>query len=762
MARLGEVSIETRVEWVHPACSFVLNEATVLLSRASHNAPWRGDLLEQQTLITEEVAFARVSEDADAIAAIAAAVLKSAFLGEQSSELDVRLRPGELQLYAELQAQFQVADGQSGQHRPWISMQLSVDWGSESSVMGTAVVVLTKHRDWNATVSTLEVTKAHSDMTVPLLHDESVSEAAISALDEANHYAQLLKGSGGGVKVLKFDTVEPVVVPSSTFVQMLNNSQSELPFGLLWRAHAKWVHPACSSLELQKAVVACNATFILGWDAAEKCWRARLQDQQPIVQPSETRRVLSGTKKLVDLSNTLLDAANELGVPALDDVKLSSVSIPRVVMGQAQNPMPLQCDESLVWVAVDEAVWELGSKACPALGLFRALLKFERLQTWNSNPQEQGWCGLRWEAQMIHITVPNVVLRGEACAVLQSNESLHQTILEALQMHNKLGVLRIDALSITEAVPTITTRNQLRWELTLEWSSKTEQASPTCEVAIEAYSQKGKWIVEIVWQRVVIPQLSKQTRQRMGCDGGSDVGEQADVLHSLSTAVLADIQLEGDPITESTILDVAPVIVSAVDVAWMVEFQWKFPIPPFDVTTTKLVLSKMEKSPWEARLADKVPPHELVQPQQVVRRDQPGLSRPPGSSHGIPVNTTGPPPALSQSDLAQCVDGVTQTGAQSFAPSPGSKTGEGVHLMDTMLDSQLPDLHMSDLLQSATTRDGNPRRGRGVMAGPRDDLAISGKSAAPSEIEVINARAWAETLMKMPLLAHAPLPKRQE
>ena len=77
----GAIALEAKVEWVHPGCKFVLNEAVVSLTRSSHSSPFESQVLEQRTLADEKLAFEKIADDEAAIAAIATAVSQFNRLG---------------------------------------------------------------------------------------------------------------------------------------------------------------------------------------------------------------------------------------------------------------------------------------------------------------------------------------------------------------------------------------------------------------------------------------------------------------------------------------------------------------------------------------------------------------------------------------------------------------------------------------------------------------------------------------------------------
>lgn len=516
-ARMGEVGMEVKVEWVHPACHFVINEATVALSRTSHNSRWKGDLLEQHTLLTDDVALRGVSDDENAIATLADAISHALLLGDDVHITKACVQPEGVLMNVMLQP-----GGVPGNaHKPWFSMEMTVNWGNGSSVSGTALVTLTKHGSWDATVGEIKTATAHNELEVALLYDVGLSDAAKSALNKANLYTELLPGSGG-VTVLRLDAASAAVVPATAFTKSLGHQGA--PQAVLWRLTGQWAHPSCTCFALQKAIITCSGKFLVGWDSLNRSWSVELESQMADVNTDQHRqsiaRRLTCVKNLQDLSKELIAAHNELKVPALDEFRLSEISTPRVVMGEGLGyASPKECNEALVWISVDTAVWTLTSSAFPTLGRFAVKMRFQREQRW----VEGGWSKPTWQVSLLGIESPSVSgLFESECGVLQQDKELIACMTNAFQSCNMLRILRVEQVTLVRATPVMSALDCMQWHLQAEWSSSRED-EPICSAVAYAYYRDDAWVFDISWLGIKIntDQLSEMTQKRMGCDGGT-------------------------------------------------------------------------------------------------------------------------------------------------------------------------------------------------------------------------------------------------
>ena len=192
----GAIALEAKVEWVHPGCKFVLNEAVVSLTRSSHSSPFESQVLEQRTLADEKLAFEKIADDEAAIAAIATAVSQFNRLGAvaaSSVEL-ISLENLVAILGAEVCEAFdsaariklcnvQVSPNQTTDNLKWLKVDVEAQWcaprlavlhlsrwmvrQSENNAVGHGSLRLERgSSDWHAAVLTLMVINSHTNQSI--------------------------------------------------------------------------------------------------------------------------------------------------------------------------------------------------------------------------------------------------------------------------------------------------------------------------------------------------------------------------------------------------------------------------------------------------------------------------------------------------------------------------------------------------------------------------------------------------------------------
>ena len=374
------------------------------------------------------------------------------------------------------------------------------------------MITLAKTDGWEAAVGCVTIEEMNNEITSSVLHDKLIAEAAVVALNSANNYPKLI-GLGGGVKVLKFTEAVSTIVSGTRLMAPTEGVNPEV--AMVWIAKAEWAHPASMCLEIQNAVLPCTASFMIQWDAPSSSWRSRLEDQQCVAQQNQVRRMLSTSKQLIDRTRERLDCVSELGLVQFESPKLVQVSMPVVALGFSPGTS-CAAGTRLSWVRIDEAIWEWNTSGCDELGSYTVCMSLERVQTWTGD----SWDDIRWEATLRNIVGPGVSLTGNSCQFIQGCAELMQVVGQLLQPTNKLGTLKMDQLTITVATPVQYRAHKLGWDLQLHWAS-TQESDPICTAAFRACHKDGSWDVQLLGQRVVVNKLSQQTRQRMGCDGGT-------------------------------------------------------------------------------------------------------------------------------------------------------------------------------------------------------------------------------------------------
>ena len=189
------------------------------------------------------------------------------------------------------------------------------------------------------------------------------------------------------------------------------------------------------------------------------------------------------------------------------------------------------------------------------------------------------------------------------------------------------------------------------------------------------------------------------------------------MLLALSEAILVTLNEPRDAsdflsvsvVTDGNVCDLSPVLLNS-EVLWLVQFKWKLRIPPYTASTSTLLLTY----PWVARVASQ---REIDSCAAVTSGGYAGGGHAGGSAA-----------ALSVSQL---------NGSAPLIGSPSTPAGGLLPSGMATLERDNPHMSYSELLLTASVR-------------------ANGK-VGMSEVEI--AEQWAEKLMQMPLLAHAPLPR---
>lgn len=77
----GSIESEVEVQWVHPGCSFILNQATARVVRESPKAPWIAYITGQRSLASEAIGLSKISQNAEAMEAICQAITQFSRMG---------------------------------------------------------------------------------------------------------------------------------------------------------------------------------------------------------------------------------------------------------------------------------------------------------------------------------------------------------------------------------------------------------------------------------------------------------------------------------------------------------------------------------------------------------------------------------------------------------------------------------------------------------------------------------------------------------
>lgn len=202
---------ECHVEWVHPACSYVVSEAVVAVSRSQESNCWDAVIEQQATFVTDAMSFKQLPHELRAIVAITKAVSEFNDLGG--------LQSGGIVVQKVWGSKTVLTRQESHNGNLWITMGVAVEAICSGRVASAALMLIRNSSGWYAEVVHLYLLEPeaqpvlsrlkapeHHDVDPPApapqvtdtgrpwpVHDRltAVSHAVARALEVHNRYEEL-------------------------------------------------------------------------------------------------------------------------------------------------------------------------------------------------------------------------------------------------------------------------------------------------------------------------------------------------------------------------------------------------------------------------------------------------------------------------------------------------------------------------------------------------------------------------------------------